>query len=155
MVRLRDALETLQDDEDGDAITVPFSLSVQDVPCGTLVKEYSMVDSSPERRRDGVAVTVRSALAGQLVPTVTGVQDADALWPPLVTDTLAAYWPFAAYVVVYELLVEVCEDGVPNELVHAYVGVPLNPLMLAVHVIGEPMAAVEGDGVQLAETDPL
>ena len=96
MVRLRDVLDTLQDDEDGDAITVPFSLSVQDVPCGTLVNEYSMVDSSPERRRDGVAVTVRSALAGQLVPTVTGVQDADALWPPLVTDTLAAYWPFAA-----------------------------------------------------------
>ena len=53
------------------------------------------------------------------------------------------------------MLVEFCEDGVPNELVHAYVGVPLNPLMLAVQVTGEPIAAVEGDGVQLAETDPL
>lgn len=96
MVRLREVLETLQDNEDGDEITVPFSLSVQDVPCGTLVNEYSMVDSSPARRRDGVAVMVRSELDGQLVPTVTGVQEADALWPPLVTDTLAAYWPFPA-----------------------------------------------------------
>jgi len=78
-----------------EAITIPFSLSVQVVAGGTFEKSYEIVALWPLRTRDGVAVTVRSADPGQVAAlvTVTGVQEAEAF--PLQFDTarLGEYCP--------------------------------------------------------------
>jgi hypothetical protein len=151
MIRVWDAVARLHDVEDGEAIIVPFSLSVHADPEGMFVKVYAMVELSPAARtRAGVAVTVSTAGEGQLEPTVTGVQEAEALPLQFDTERLGEYWPAVAYVATKELLVEFCEVGSPNGLLQERVGLPLNPLMVAVQVTVPPTLTVDGDGTQLA-----